>query len=68
MLTNFCQLKGLASWEVVAEDACRLLEFVAARIFHIQFAQRYVICKYGVGITFDFFLGVKQAAQCGMQG
>ena len=47
----------------------RLLEFVAARISRIQFAQRYVICIYGVRITFVLLpLCLKQAAQCGMQG
>ena len=39
---------------------CRLLEFVAARISRIQFAQRYVICIYGVRITFVLFTPVPE--------
>ena len=39
---------------------CRLLEFVAARISRIQFAQRYVMYIYGVRITFVLFTPVPE--------
>ena len=39
---------------------CRLLEFFAARISRIQFAQHYVMCIYGVKITFVLFAPVPE--------
>ena len=39
---------------------CTFLEFVAARISRLQFAQRYVICIYGVRITFVLFTPVPE--------
>ena len=39
---------------------CKLLEFVAARISRIHFAQRYVMCVYGVRITFVLFTPVPE--------
>ena len=39
---------------------CTLLESDAARSFHIQFAQHYVISVYGVGITFVLFIPVHE--------
>ena len=39
---------------------CRILEFVAARIFRIQFAPCYVICIYGVRITLVVFTPVPE--------
>ena len=39
---------------------CRRVEFVTARISRIQFAQRYVMCIYGVRITFVLFAPVPE--------
>ena len=38
----------------------RVLEFVPVRIFRIQFAQRYLICKCRVRITFVLFTPVPE--------
>ena len=73
MLTNFCRMKGLASWQVTAMDADVSLELVTARISRIPVCPTLcddMRCVYmEVGLRLFFLpLCLKQAAQCGMQG
>ena len=62
MLTNFCRMKGLASWQVTAMDAevwnSLLPEFLAFSLPNVMWW--YVMCIYGSRITFVLFAPVPE--------